>query len=125
MLMTILFSLVIASFAITSWLAYKLLTLHASVSHIKNHLDNHYQHIRLLRKADLNVTKKLAALENLTADLQNAQLDLKTDHNQSAYQQAMKMVEMGAGVDDVASTCHLGNAEAELLMNLQHYKNSL
>lgn len=42
--------------------------------------------------------------------------------NSSAYKQALKMIEMGASLEDVMSTCEMGRAEASLLFNLQGYK---
>lgn len=40
---------------------------------------------------------------------------------ESAYKQALKMVEIGANLEDIISTCSLTRAEVQLLMNLKRF----
>ncbi len=77
------------------------------------------QHDRLLIKADIDIAQRLRTLERNLQSVQDCQDKLESTVSQeSGYQQAIKMFEMGATVKDVVQTCHLARAEAELLQNI-------
>lgn len=63
-----------------------------------------------------------AALQEL-ADKQQA-LEL-TDPESKIYSRAMKMVQLGADLDEIIRECELPRAEAELLFNLHQQKKQL
>jgi hypothetical protein len=58
-------------------------------------------------------------MDNQLQDLEN-----KRD-NDGGYQHALRILEMGGDRDEIVTSCHLSNAEAELLMNLQAYRSAL
>jgi predicted nucleic acid-binding Zn-ribbon protein len=46
-----------------------------------------------------------------------------TDPDAKIYSRAMKMVQLGAGLDEIMQECELPRAEAELLFNLHQTKS--
>lgn len=90
--------------------------LTARIDDLKTRVNEQY----LSQQAMLN---QLATLEDQTVNLSQLENELQDNkENRSAYKQALKMIEMGADLEDIISTCELNRAEAELLMNLQTYK---
>ena len=65
------------------------------------------------------INKQLISMDNQLQDLEN-----KRD-NDGGYQHALRILEMGGDRDEIVSSCHLSNAEAELLMNLQAYRSAI
>ena len=56
-------------------------------------------------------------LELELADTVEKQQDLEfQDPNSLPYNQASRLIQMGADADDIVNSCGLSNAEAELLM---------
>lgn len=73
--------------------------------------------------ADLVFAKKLAEINNQLVSMDNQLQSLETKRdNDGGYQHALKILEMGGNKDEIISSCHLSNAEAELLMNLHAYR---
>lgn len=79
-----------------------------------------------LINADLVFGKQLRDINNqlISMDNQLQELENKRD-NDGGYQHALRILEMGGDRDEIVSSCHLSNAEAELLMNLQAYRSAL
>lgn len=66
------------------------------------------------------LSEQLTAQLQLLADRQQA-LEL-TDPESKIYSRAMKMVQLGADLDEIIRECELPRAEAELLFNLHQQK---
>lgn len=66
------------------------------------------------------LSEQLTAQLQLLADKQQA-LEL-TDPESKIYSRAMKMVQLGADLDEIIRECELPRAEAELLFNLHQQK---
>lgn len=73
----------------------------------------------LFAKQLREINKQLISMDNQLQDLEN-----KRD-NDGGYQHALRILEMGGDRDEIVTSCHLSNAEAELLMNLQAYRSAL
>ncbi|HAU1182552.1 TPA: DUF2802 domain-containing protein [Legionella pneumophila] len=74
----------------------------------------------LLFAKQLNeINQQLISIETQLQELENIR------HNDGSYQHALRILEMGGTREEIVSSCHLSNAEAELLMNLQAYRTAL
>lgn len=83
-----------------------------------------YQHnYTLLVNADLLFAKQLTEVNRqfVSMDNQLQALENKRD-NDGGYQHALRILEMGGDKEEIIGSCHLSNAEAELLMNLNAYR---
>lgn len=80
----------------------------------------------VLIHADLLFARQLRELNSqfVSMDNQLQELENKRD-NDGGYQHALRILEMGGDRDEIMSSCHLSNAEAELLMNLQAYRSAI
>ena len=65
------------------------------------------------------ITRQLVSMDNQLQGLEN-----KRD-NDGGYQHALRILEMGGNREEIVESCHLSNAEAELLMNLQAYRAAM
>ncbi|RTR32550.1 DUF2802 domain-containing protein [Shewanella atlantica] len=72
-----------------------------------------------LRSGTIGVGKRMLELEKKTSR-QDARLDEANQQDPQAklYTRAMKMVDLGAGVDELINECEIPRAEAELLIRL-------
>ena len=72
-----------------------------------------------LRTGTIGVGRRMLELEKRVAK-QDARIDETSQQDPQArlYSRAMKMVELGAGVDELVKECELPKAEAELLLRL-------
>lgn len=118
---------------ILSSLVYFLFTQYNQLTSLKNKLDALEQSTHEIVKnhpvlihADLvfaeqirDITRQLVSMDNQLQDLEN-----KRD-NDGGYQHALRILEMGGNRDEIIESCHLSNAEAELLMNLQAYRSAM
>jgi len=72
--------------------------------------------IQAMTNSSIGMGRRLIGIEqklNLTAD---KQLELENrDPNALAYNQATRLMEMGADVDDLVQNCGIGRPEAELM----------
>ncbi|MFI3245871.1 MAG: DUF2802 domain-containing protein [Ferrimonas sp.] len=68
----------------------------------------------------VDAEKKIQQLEQMLQHMQARQDEVVVESDPSAklYQRAMKMVALGADVDEVIRECELPKAEAQLLVNL-------
>lgn len=80
----------------------------------------------VLINADLLFAKQLREINAQLVSMDNQLQDLENKRdNDGGYQHALRILEMGGDRDEIVSSCHLSNAEAELLMNLQAYRSAL
>ena len=86
---------------------------------VKDYQEKH----RLLVNADLGFVKEMAEINRMliSMDKQLQSLENKRD-NDGGYQHALRILEMGGDKEEIINNCHLSNAEAELLMNLNAYR---
>ncbi len=69
------------------------------------------------KSSSIGIGKKVMGLEIELADTVEKQQDLEfQDPNSLPYNQASRLIQMGADADDIVNSCGLSNAEAELLM---------
>lgn len=118
---------------ILSSLGYFLFTQYNQLISLKNQLEALEQSTNQIMKdhpvlihADLvfaeqirDITRQLVSMDNQIQGLEN-----KRD-NDGGYQHALRILEMGGNRDEIVESCHLSNAEAELLMNLQAYRSAM
>ncbi|WP_298440404.1 DUF2802 domain-containing protein [uncultured Ferrimonas sp.] len=72
-----------------------------------------------VRSGALGVGKRVKELEHSQQHLQARQDEvLQTDPDAKLYNRAMKMVELGADVEEIMKDCELPKAEAQLLVTL-------
>jgi len=72
-----------------------------------------------LRSGTIGVGRRMLDLEKKTSQ-QDARLDeaKQQDPQAKLYTRAMKMVDLGAGVDELINECEIPKAEAELMIRL-------
>ncbi|SFC22889.1 DUF2802 domain-containing protein [Pseudoalteromonas denitrificans] len=76
-----------------------------------------------LRGGMLNMGKRIVQLEQMSQELSQNQQELQfADPDSKMYSRAVKMVELGAQLDEVMKECELPQAEAELLLSLHQQK---
>ncbi|WP_440055666.1 DUF2802 domain-containing protein [Pseudoalteromonas sp. T1lg65] len=74
-----------------------------------------------LRSAIMNLGKKVSSNQQSIAELANQQAEQKYDDpDAKIYSRAVKMVELGADIEEIMRECELPRAEAELLMSLHN-----
>lgn len=80
----------------------------------------------LFVNADLSFSKQLAEINRqlISMDNQLQALENKRE-NDGGYQHALRILEMGGDKEEIINSCHLSNAEAELLINLQAYRTMM
>ena len=75
--------------------------------------------IKEIRIAVLGLGKKVAGLESVTTEVSEKQEELQLiEPDSKLYSRAVKMVELGANVEEIVRECELPQAEAELLVSL-------
>lgn len=80
----------------------------------------------MLINADLLFAKQLNEINQQLISMDNQLQELEnTRHNDGSYQHALRILEMGGTREEIVNNCHLSNAEADLLMNLQAYRTAL
>ncbi|WP_442960193.1 DUF2802 domain-containing protein [Pseudoalteromonas sp. A25] len=76
-----------------------------------------------VRSSLMNIGKRLVACENYAKDIAQQQAAQKYDDpDAKIYSRAVKMIELGADLEEIMRECELPRAEAELLMSL-HQKS--
>ncbi|MFY8300333.1 DUF2802 domain-containing protein [Pseudoalteromonas sp. SS15] len=77
-----------------------------------------------LRSGLMSIGKRLLACENFAKDLAQQQAAQKYDDpDAKIYSRAVKMIELGADLEEIMQECEIPRAEAELLLSL-HQKQS-
>lgn len=81
--------------------------------------DSLKQELQELRSGTIGVGRRVMDLEKRIA-AQDARLDetVQQEPQSRLYSRAIKMVQLGAGVDELMNECELPKAEAELLLRL-------
>lgn len=80
----------------------------------------------VLIHADLLFAKQFSAINAQLVSMDNQLQDLENKRdNDGGYQHALRILEMGGNKEEIITSCHLSNAEAELLMNLQAYRSAM
>lgn len=122
--LNVIMALLIASFLWNQRMA--LLALQEKIASIEQVTGQIIQDHPFLVHADLIVSKQLKEINNqlVSMDTQLQGLENKRD-NDGGYQHALRILEMGGDREEIINSCHLSNAEAELLMNLQAYRSAL
>ncbi|MEZ7278116.1 DUF2802 domain-containing protein [Pseudoalteromonas sp. 68 DY56-GL68] len=78
-----------------------------------------------MRAGMLSIGKRLVAVEDKNQELEQLQDAQKYDDpNAKIYSRAVKMVELGADLEEIIRECELPRAEAELLMSLHKQKGA-
>lgn len=96
----------------------------------QQHLDKALQQNSILRSevaemraGMLSIGKRLVAVEQRNQELAQQQDAQKYDDpDAKIYSRAVKMVELGADIEEIIRECKLPRAEAELLMSLHNQK---
>jgi hypothetical protein len=72
-----------------------------------------------LRTGTMSIGKRLLACENFAKDLAQHQAAQRYDDpDAKIYSRAVKMIELGADLEEIMRECELPRAEAELLLSL-------
>ncbi|WP_298626999.1 DUF2802 domain-containing protein [uncultured Legionella sp.] len=80
----------------------------------------------VLINADLVFSKQLKEINNQLISMDNQLQNLENIRdNDGGYQHAIRILEMGGNREEIVNSCHLSNAEAELIMNLQAYRAAI
>ncbi|WP_462168625.1 DUF2802 domain-containing protein [Pseudoalteromonas lipolytica] len=78
-----------------------------------------------MRAGMLSIGKRVVAVEEKSQELEQLQDAQKYDDpNAKIYSRAVKMVELGADLEEIINECELPRAEAELLMSLHKQKGA-
>ena len=77
-----------------------------------------------LQSVSLGTGQKLIELERKLVSLNEVQqeMSVQTPENK-LYSRAVKMVELGAGIEEIMQECELPKAEAELLLSLHKHRS--
>jgi septal ring factor EnvC (AmiA/AmiB activator) len=79
--------------------------------------------IKALLNADIIFGKSVTELNQHVVSLDSKIEQLENrQQNDGSYQHALRILEMGGGKEEIMQSCHLSNAEAELLINLNAYR---
>ncbi len=78
-----------------------------------------------LQSVSLGTGQKLIELERKLVSLNEVQqeMSVQTPENK-LYSRAVKMVELGAGIEEIMLECELPKAEAELLLSVHKHRSS-
>lgn len=78
-----------------------------------------------LHSVSLGTGQKILELEKriINLDEQQQEMTVQAPENK-LYTRAVKMVELGADLEEIMNECELPKAEAELLLSLHRHKNS-
>ncbi|MCL5272022.1 MAG: DUF2802 domain-containing protein [Gammaproteobacteria bacterium] len=80
----------------------------------------------VLINADLIFAKQLKEINTQLISMDNQLQNLENiRNNDGGYQHAIRILEMGGNREEIVNSCHLSNAEAELIMNLQAYRAAI
>jgi hypothetical protein len=100
---------------IFSWISLRKIT--ASKEAVEQELTEVLSELKAFKSSAMGIGKKVMNIERDLADTVEKQQDLEfSDPNSLPYNQASRLVQMGADVDDLMSSCGISKAEAELLM---------
>ncbi|MDV2856469.1 MULTISPECIES: DUF2802 domain-containing protein [Oceanimonas] len=85
--------------------------------------DSYRKQLEELQTANIGMGKKLNELGRYIAALREQQQELALKDPQSKlYSRAARMVQLGAGIEEIMAECEMPRAEAELLLSLHRQK---
>ncbi len=94
---------------------------------IKYRLDFHTQNyskkqseLDIFEQASLGIGKRLVELELQVQAINDriSRIEIHGQDSNASYPQAVKLIELGAGIDEIAQSCGISKIEAELLLVL-------
>lgn len=86
-------------------------------------MDKLSQTLNEYQQSNIRMGEELLALREKLSQLENRQQRLEQQDTQSMpYNQASRLVSMGAGTDDLMQACGLSRSEAELMIKLHGNK---
>ncbi|WP_199611242.1 DUF2802 domain-containing protein [Flocculibacter collagenilyticus] len=101
----------------------KLSSCYQRIVILKKELDVAKNEVQELRSGLMGMGKRIAKLQNMTHEVSEKQVEIQhVDADSKLYSRAVKMVELGADIEEIISECELPRAEAELLFSI-HGKN--
>lgn len=103
------------------------------IRHIGNQVANNTESLRqfesekqTLLNADLRFNQQIKEIHQQILSLdKQIQSNSNIRENDGGYQHALKILSMGGSKEEIMASCHLSNAEAELLMNLNAYQTAM
>jgi chromosome segregation ATPase len=115
---------------LTALLLISVISLFARTRKLNNLLVEHEKtikemtmEVRSLLSADIVFGKGIKELNEQITSLDKKIEQLENHQpNDGGYQHALRILEMGGNKEEIIKSCHLTNAEAELLMNLNAYR---
>jgi hypothetical protein len=72
----------------------------------------------VFEQASLGIGKRLVELEQQVQAINDriSRIEIHGQDGNTSYPQAVKLIELGAGVDEIAQSCGISKIEAELLL---------
>ncbi len=87
-------------------------------------VDNLAEQVQGMSKSSIGVGKKVLELEKHIAQLESKIEEMqKNDPAKVSYSEAARLVELGAGIEDLMNTCGISRPEAELVRALTENKH--
>lgn len=122
-----LFALTIMTIIITNW------RLSQRIKHLKKMVESNKETLRqldfekqTLLNADLRFNQQIKDIHQQILSLdKQVQANSNVRDNDGGYQHALKILSMGGSKEEIMASCHLSNAEAELLTNLNAYRTAM
>lgn len=86
-------------------------------------VDNLSEEVQAMSKSSIGVGRKVLALEQYVSLLESKIEEMqKNDPAKVSYSEASRLVELGAGIEDLMNTCGISRPEAELVRALTENK---
>lgn len=103
-----------------------MLELREKIEQLEQSMQRVTQDHPMLVNADLIFSRQLKDInaQLVSMDNQIQSLENKRD-NDGGYQHALRILEMGGDKAEIMKSCHLSNAEADLLINLHAYRKTI
>lgn len=119
--------LVSTAFAYSYWrLLQQLAQQDVALQKLQQQLLQHAREQNILVNADLSFSKQMSELNRHLISLESELQGMVTKRdNDGGYQHALRILAMGGDKSEIMENCHLSNAEAELLMNLNAYRAAI
>ena len=84
------------------------------------------QENKALINADLIFSRQLADFNQQLVSMEHQIQGLENQRaNDGGYQHALRILAMGGDKEEIMKSCHLSNAEAELMINLHAYQTAI
>ena len=104
-------------------ISFYLRRLQKKISNLSIQSDSHINQFDQIELSSKSLGQRILSIEDAVQNLIERQNKIENQEPQSAsYTQAAKLLEMGANVDELKSTCGLGRAESEFMMTM-HQKD--